>query len=172
MPTSARALGRLFDIGSGIVPVDSQTADMTGHRTNMSNYQGVTFVVFKAAGTANDDPVLDLQEHTAASGGTSQDLDVITDYYIKQEATLDNDETWVKVTQAAASEVTLNGTSAETQMIVVVEVAAEQMSAGFNYLSLNIADTGSAGAQLISCLVIPWGLKVQRAPENMSTLLF
>lgn len=171
MTTVARALGRLFDIGSQIVPVDSQTGAMTGHRINMANYQGVTFIVFKAAGTAGDDPVLDLQEHDASTAGTSQDLDIITDYYIKQEATLDNDETWTKVTQSAASEVTLNATSAETQMIVAIDVAAEQLSAGFNYLSLNIADTGAAGAQLISALCIPWGLKIQRAPENMAAIL-
>lgn len=171
MATTARALGRVFDIGSGIVPVDSQTTGMTGHRIYMGDCQGVSIVVFKAAGTANDDPVLDLQEHSASSGGTSQDLDIITDYYIKQETTLDNDETWTKVSQSAASEVTLNATSAETQMIVVIDVATEQLSAGFEYLSLDIADTGSAGAQLISVLYIPWGLKVQRAPENMAALL-
>ena len=160
-------LGRLFDISAGIVPVDSQTAAMTGKRVSLRNAGGVTIVVFKAAGTANDDPVLDLQQHTASSGGTTADLDIIDHYYIKQEATLDGDETWTRVTQSAASEVTLNSTSAETQMIVVIEVDARSLSDGYDYISLDIADTGSAGAQLISCLYILRDLAVQRTPANL-----
>lgn len=171
MVTTARGLGRIFDIGTGIVPVDSQTAAMTGRRCYTGDCQGVTIVVFKAAGVANDDPTLTLQEHSAAAGGTTQGLAIVTDYYIKQRAALLGDETWAKVTQAAASAITLNATSAETQMIVVIEVASEQLSAGFSYLSLDIADTGAAGAQLISVLYVPWGLNVQRAPENLAVLL-
>lgn len=161
------ALGRLFDISSGIVPVDSQTAAMTGHRVSLRNAGGCTIVVFKAAGTANDDPVLDLQQHTASSGGTTADLDIIDHYYYKQEATLDGDETWTKATQTAASEVTLNATSAETQMIVVIEVDATELTDGYDYISLDIADTGAAGAQLISCLYLLRDLHVQRAPANL-----
>lgn len=160
-------LGRLFDLSAGIVPVDSQTAAMTGTRVSLRHCGGVTIVVFKAAGTANDDPVLDLQQHTASSGGTSADLDIIDHYYIKQEATLDGDETWTRVTQTAASEVTLNATSAETQMIVVIEVDARSLSDGYDYVSLDIADTGAAGAQLISCLYILRDLTAQRTPANL-----
>lgn len=160
-------LGRLFDISAGIVPVDSQSGAMTGKRVSLKNAGGCTIVVYKAAGTANDDPVLDLQQHTAASGGTTADLDIIDHYYIKQEATLDGDETWTRVTQAAASEVTLNSTSAETQMIVVIEVDARSLSDGYDYISLDIADTGSAGAQLISCLYLLRDLAVQRTPANL-----
>lgn len=160
-------LGRLFDISAGIVPVDSQTAAMTGKRVSLRNAGGCTIVVFKAAGTANDDPVLDLQQHTASSGGTTADLDIIDHYYIKQEATLDGDETWTRVTQTAASEVTLNSTSAETQMIVVIEVDARSLSDGYDYISLDIGDTGAAGAQLISCLYLLRDLAVQRTPANL-----
>jgi hypothetical protein len=160
-------LGRLFDLSAGIVPVDSQTAAMTGKRVSLRNAAACTVVVFKAAGTANDDPVLDLQQHTAASGGASADLDVIDHFYIKQEATLDGDETWTRVAQTAASEVTLNATSAETQMIVAIEVMGTSLSDGYDYISLDIADTGSAGAQLISVLYILHDLQVQRAPTNL-----
>lgn len=161
------ALGRLFDISAGITPVDSQTAAMTGKRVSLRNAAGCTIVVFKAAGTANDDPVLDLQQHTASTGGTTADLDIIDHYYIKQETTLDGDETWTKVTQTAASEVTLNATSAETEMIVVIEVDGTELSDGYDYISLDIADTGAAGAQLISCLYLLRDLTVGRAPANL-----
>lgn len=160
-------LGRLFDLSAGIVPVDSQTAAMTGNRVSLRNCGSATIVVFKAAGTANDDPVLDLQQHTASTSGTTADLDTIDHYWIKQEATLDGDETWTRVTQTAASEVTLNTTSAESQMLVAIPVHASQLTDGYDYISLNIADTGSAGAQLISAFYILHDLNVQRAPENL-----
>jgi hypothetical protein len=160
------ALGRLFDISTGAVPVDLSSAAVTGKRVHLKNAGGVTIVVFKGAGTAGDDPTFDLQEHTAASGGTSQDLDVIDHYYLKQEATLDGDETWTKVTQSTASEVTGNGTSAEEQAIYVFEVDATQLSDGFEWVSLNVADVGT-NAQLGSVLYLLRDLAVQRSPENL-----
>jgi hypothetical protein len=164
------ALGRLFDIGTGAAPVDLSTAAVTGKRISMKNAGGCTIVVFKGAGTAADDPTFDLQQHTAASAGTTADLDIVTYYYLKQEATLDNDETWSKVTQAAASEVTGNGTSAEEQAIYVFEVDAAQLSDGYNHISLNIADVGT-NAQLGAVLYILHDLKVQRKPENLASVL-
>ncbi|MFC4609729.1 hypothetical protein ACFO9E_18190 [Streptomyces maoxianensis] len=160
------ALGRLFDISTGAVPVDLSTAAVTGKRVHLKNCGGVSIVVFKGAGTAGDDPVFDLQEHSASTGGTSQDLDVLTHYYVKQEATLDGDETWSKVTQSTASEVTGNATSAEEQAIYVFEVGANQLSDGFEWISLNVADVGT-NAQLGGVLYLLHDLAVQRTPENL-----
>jgi hypothetical protein len=160
-------LGRLFDISLGWAPVDTQTAAITGKRVSLKHASGITFLVIKAAGTANDDPVLDVQQYTAASGGTTADLDVVTKYYIKQETTLDGDETWTEVTQTAASEITLNSTSAETEMLVAIHVHASQLSDGYDYVGLNCADTGSAGAQLAACVYILHDLEVQRTPQNL-----
>lgn len=173
MTTTARALGQLFDINIVTVPVDADAGAVTGKRTSLRNAAGVTFVVVGAVGTANDDLQLDLQEHTAATGGTSADLDIITDYFHKSEATLDGDETWAKVTQAAASEIADvggAGTSAELQQIAVIEVAAEQLSEGYDFVSLNMPDLGSAGAKYVSIIAIVWGLSHQRAPENLAHL--
>lgn len=170
MGTSARALGRLFDLSTGSVPADADGGAITGKRVSLRDAQGVTIVVIGAVGTASDDLQLDLQEHNAASGGTSQDLDIITDYFHKSELTLDGDETWTKVTQAAASEISDvggAGTSAELQQLVAIDVAAEQLSEGFDWVSLNIPDLGSAGAKYVAVLYILWGLKQQRAPENL-----
>lgn len=159
------ALGRLFDVVAGVVPVDLQTAQ-TGNRVHLKNAGGVTIVAFKAAGTAADDPTFDLREHNAASGGTSQDLDIIDHYYLKQEATLDGDEQWSTVTQTAASEVTGDGTSAEEQAIYVFEVDATQLSDDFEWISLNVADVGS-NAQLGCVLYLLRDLAVQRDPANL-----
>src|SRR5687767_14909951 len=110
-------LGRYIDIGTAFAPVDLDTSNgATGKRINMSGHRGVLFVAQLAVGAA-DDVVFDVVQHTAYTSGTSNDLDAtgvsdssgITEWYIKAEAALDNDEIWTTVTQTAASEVTLTG---------------------------------------------------------------
>lgn len=166
------ALGRLFDLSIGWSPVDAQTAQ-TGKRVSLKNAGGCTIVVIKAAGTAGDDHSYDLQQHTASSGGTTADLDIISAYYLKDEATLDGDETWSRVTQTAASEITEAGgagTSAEHEQILVIEVDARQLSDGYDYISLNSGGEGS-NAQLSTCLYILRDLAVQRTPANLAAPL-
>lgn len=162
------ALGRLFDISVGWSPVDAQTAQ-TGKRVSLRNAGGCTIVVVKAAGTAGDDHSYDLQQHTASTGGTTADLDIVTAYYLKQETTLDGDETWTRVTQSAASEITdagAAGTSAEQEQILVIEVDAKQLTDGYDYISLNSGGEGS-NAQLSTCIYLLRDLAVQRTPANL-----
>ena len=162
------ALGRLFDVSTGWSPVDAQTAQ-TGKRVSLKNARGCTIVVIKAAGTAGDDHSYDLQQHTASSGGTTADLDIVSAYYLKQETTLDGDETWTKVTQTAASEITdagAAGTSAELEQILVIEVDGAQLSDGYDYISLNSGGEGS-NAQLSTCIYLLRDLNVQRTPANL-----
>ena len=172
-------LGRLFDIGTGWVPVDLDTSNgATGKRIAMSGFDAITFVVFLAVG-ATDDVVLDVQQHTAYVSGTSNDLDAaavstsvgIDHWYIKSEATLDNDEGWTKVTQSVASEVTLVGaTYGDKQNIVVIEVAASQMGDGYTHLSL-VASSTTSTAHLGSCLYIGHGMRYQKTPAKLRNLL-
>lgn len=162
------ALGRLIDISTGVVPVDLQTAQ-TGKRVSLKNAGGVTIVAFKAAGTAGDDPTFTLKQHTAASAGTTANLAIIDHYYLKNEATLDGDETWTKVTQAAAATIVDPGgatTSAEEQQIIVIEVDSRSLSDGYTYVSLDVADTGS-NAQLGCVLYLLRDLAVARTPANL-----
>lgn len=161
-------LGREFDISIGWSPVDAQTAQ-TGKRVSLRNAAGCTIVVIKAAGTAGDDHSYDLQQHTASTGGTTADLDIVSAYYLKDEVTLDGDETWSKLTQTAASEITEAGgagTSAEHEQILVIEVDARQLSDGYDYISLNSGGEGS-NAQLSTCIYILRDLAVQRTPANL-----
>ncbi len=166
MTTDAHALGRLFDITNGLSIVDLNTGANTGLFINMKNAEICTFVFFAAAGTAGADLVFDLQESTALSGGTTQDLDIITDWFKKEETTLDGDETWTRVSQSAGSEVTVTDTGADVQQIYVFEVLASQLSDGFKYLSLNVADASQA--KIGGILAIMSSLKVQRKPENLA----
>jgi hypothetical protein len=162
-------LGRIFDIGSAFVPVDFNTSDAaTGHRIHLRNYDAVAMVLYKAVGTAGADPVITVVEHDAATSGDSNDLVVIDEFYYKEEVELDGDEVWTRVTQTKAATAVVT-TSAESQGIYVVEVQSQSLSAGYEWVSFNIAAT-VANAQLVAGLYILHGLKVQRRPDLLAQL--
>lgn len=160
------ALGRDYDLSIGFSPVDMQTAANTGKRVSLRNCDGVDIVLVKAAGTAAQDPVLTLNEHTASTGGTSQVLAALTRRYQKQETTLDGDEQWTLATQTAASTMTLDGTSAESEGIYVIPLEASALSDGFDYISVDVADVGG-NAQLGTLFYVLRDLAVQRAPAKL-----
>jgi hypothetical protein len=176
------ALGRLFDIGLGVAPVDLDTANAaTGKRIALSGADAITFVVVAAAGAATD-LVMEVQQHTAYTGGTSADLDTggaggattnaIDHFYIKSEAVLDNDEVWAKVTQTAdTSEITLTGaTYGDKEYIAVLELNAGMLADGYTHVSLNLAATLSA-PMLVTVLYFLHELRYQRAPVRLANLL-
>lgn len=172
MATKERALGHLFDVALSLAPKDLSSGASTGLRIDMRKATTCTFVIVCGAGTAGDDLVVDLQEHSAASGGTSQDLDIITEYFRQSETTLDGDEAWTRYTQSAASETTdSTGTTAEEQNLMVIEVRHDQLSDGFKWISLNIPDLGSAGTKYGAVLAILSGLRMQGAPERLRPTL-
>lgn len=176
-----RGLGRLFDIGVGFAPVDLNTAGATGKRFSMSTATGITFVFGAAvAGGGTDDDVITFKQHTAYTGGTSSNLATasvststgITTYYVKSEATLDNDEAWVEVTQADGATVTLAGaTYAALQFLLAVYVSADQLGDGYTHVSADFADPGSGGSRLGFCIGIVHDLAAQRKPANLANLL-
>ncbi len=172
-------LGRFFDIGLAFAPVDLDTANgATGKRINMSMHRGFLFVCQLAVG-ATDDLTFDVQQHTAYTGGTSADLDAaavtgsvgVTEFYIKSEAALDNDERWTKVEQSAASEVTLTGaTYGDKQNIIAIPVFSDQLADGYTHASVNVSTT-TAAAHLGSAMYLPFDLRFQRAPAKLDNLL-
>lgn len=168
MTTGASALGRLFNVSVGAVPTDAVGGAITGNRIHLKDCGGVSFVVVASAGST-DILDVDLQEHNAATGGTSQDLDIITKYYYQDETTLDGDETWTEGSQSAASEITNIG-SASTQQLVVIEVRAEQLSDGFEWVSLNVPDLGTNGTKFVAILNVAHDLMVMRKPTNLVNL--
>lgn len=174
----AKGLGRIFDLGTGFAPVDLNTADgATGLRLSMADCTGVTIVFIGAVG-GSEDLTLDVQQATAYTGGTSGDLDSattgatgITEYWIKAETALDNDEAWVKVTQAEASEVVVVGaTYGAKQKIVAFYIGADQLSDTYTHISVNAACSTST-AQLGTLLYLKHDLHVQRVPSNLPNLL-
>ncbi|MFD9398347.1 hypothetical protein ACFWA4_05940 [Streptomyces sp. NPDC060011] len=159
------ALGRLFDVSVGCVPTDAVAGAITGKRVSLAGAGGVTIVVV-TTGTSTDITDVDLQQHTAASGGSPADLDIIDHYYYKSASALDGTQTWMRATQTAASEITDVG-AASQQLLLVIEVEAEQLSDGYSYVSLDIPDLGTNGTRHCSILYFLRDLKVMRKAANM-----
>jgi len=175
-------LGRLFDVGIGVAPVDLDTANAaTGKRLAMSVCDAVTILIVAAAG-ATTDLVVDVRQHTAYTGGTSADLDTVSatiptsnsvdHFYIKSEATLDNDEAWASVSQTAdTSEITLTGaTYGDKEYIMAIEVNSGMLADGYTHISVDLSATLSA-AKLITVLYLPHELYYQRKPTKLRNLL-
>jgi hypothetical protein len=166
-----RGLGNVFDLSVGINNVaDLAAGANTGKRIHMRNYDTLGVVFMKnAASAGSDDVIITLQEHTANTGGTSANLAAITDVYRKSAASpLLGTETWNEHTQTAAATFTIAGaTYGGHQGYWCFEIEAGALSAGYEWLSVNIADPGSGGTILGGVLYIPSGLKMPRRPDLM-----
>lgn len=167
-----RGLANAFDITVGINDVaDIAAGANTGKRVHMRNYDSFGVLFRKNAASAGaDDVVITLQEHNANTGGTSQNLAAITDSYRKSVASpLLGTELWVEVTQAAAATLTIAGaTFATHQGFWFFEIEAASLSAGFEWLSVNIADPGAGGTILGGVTYIMSGLKIKRNPPLLA----
>lgn len=167
-------LGEAFDLGVGINAVaDLAAGANTGKRVHMRNYEVLSVLFFKNAASAGTDTVtLTLQEHNANTGGTSQNLAAITDWYYKSTAAaLTGTEAWTEATQAAAATLALadaGPVKAAHQSMVVFKVQAAALSAGFEWLSVNIADPGSGGTILGGLFYVMTDLKIQRRPDLLA----
>lgn len=179
------ALGRLFDVSLGYLNIDLNTSGATGKRVSLKNATGVSFICLLPATAGTEDIVFDVQQHTAATSGTSGDLDATfaagsrgVDYFhIKSATLLAGTETWTKVTNNAGSstvggsEVTVLGaTYGASQCIVVIEVQASQLADGYSYVSIINADPGST-ARVTSVIAVLHDLQIKRAPANLAAAL-
>ena len=156
-------LGSDYDISLGLAPVDLAAAAATGLRQYMGNLDYLTVVFVGAASAAAEGPVLTLKQHTASTGGTTANMATITEFYRKSETTLDNDEQWAKVTQAAGATVT---GQAQVQQMLAFVVRPEDLSAGNAYVSVDIADVG-VGPQPGVVLYLLSGVSPRGIPESM-----
>jgi hypothetical protein len=165
-------LGRLFDVGTGVVPVDLNTADgATGKRVSMVGAKGITIVAFiGAAASGTDDVVLTVKQHTAYTGGTSGTAPTISHAYVKSETALDNDESWAALTPVGGVITLAGATYAAVQKLVAIEVDPRTLSDGYTHISLDAAVT-TAAVQLAGVLYIMHNLFASRAPANLGNLL-
>jgi hypothetical protein len=149
-------------IAQGFLPVLMNTAANAGDWVSMKEFGRMAIVVFKAVGTAGDDPTIAVKQATDVSGTSSKAL-AFTEVRKKQAATnLLAVGQFTKSTSASpASNDTFNTTLgtwtnsdlAEQAAIIVIDIKAEDLDVanGFDCIQVSIADVGT-NAQLGSAL--------------------
>jgi hypothetical protein len=173
-----RGLGRLYDAGIGVAPVDLNTADgATGKRISLAGCSGLdVFCILGVAASGTDDTTINVKQHTAYVSGTSNDLDTaavstssgITEWFVKHEVALDGDETWERVTQSDSSTITLTGaTYAPNQCTVAFHVRASQLGTGYTHVSVDFGHTANV-ARLGTILYLPVGLRYAGRPDRLA----
>ena len=164
------ALGRLVDFTDGIAPVDLSAGASTGKRVSMKRQSGLMVVLFKGAASSGTDPVVTFKESTADTSGTTQNMATPPLYWWqKAGATLAGTETWTQVTASYSSGAqTLTGEQGH-QGVYVWDILSEDLSAGFDYIEVDIAKAGTV-AQLGAVLLIPHDLLSARGPANLAAL--
>lgn len=162
-------LGKSFDLGPAIVPVDLSGGAQTGKRVMLRNAQSLNIVVYKGLEAGTDDPVLTLNQWQALSGGSAAALNV-DHYWAKAAVSLLGTTTWSKVTMASGRTVTLTSQAAN-QGIYVIEINTKDLTDGYDYVSVDTADAGST-AQLGGILYILTDLTVRRDPANLQATLY
>jgi len=134
------------DIVAAFVPVDMQTAANDGDWVNLQNFERCVAVLFKAIGTAGDDPVFTVKQATDNAGSNAKALNISTIW--SKVGTLSGISGFTKNTQAAGATYT-DAASAEAQAIMAVDILAEELDSegGFTHIQLSIPDVGG-NAQL------------------------
>ncbi len=171
------ALGDIIDVTTGINPVaDIAAGANTGKRVHLRNYEGCGVLVsLNAHSAGTDSVVVTAREHNANTGGTSQNLAAIhTVYYKSTAAALAGTETWTELSNLSSGlpQATLTLTNAiipaANQALVYFDVMAPQLSAGFEWFSIDIPDPGSGGTILGGVFYIMHGLKIQTRPDLLA----
>jgi len=144
-----------MQIVSAIVPVDLNTAANNGDWVSLKNFARCSIVLFKAAGTAGDDPVLTVRQASAVDGTGAKALN-----FTRIDAKVGTQTgigTFTAVTQAAANTYT-DAVSAEAQGLFVIDIKSEDLDVanGFDCIQFQVPDTG-ANAQLGCALYLLWG---------------
>jgi hypothetical protein len=145
------------DIIEGWPIVDLQTAANTGDSVSLKNWEGCVVVFVASVGTAADDPTLTLEQSTVVAATDAKALNFTTIYRKQAATSLASTGTWTVTTQTAANTYT-NITSAEQDLIWVVDVQTDEMDAanGFDCIRATVADVGG-NAQLGYLFYIPYG---------------
>lgn len=162
-------LGYQFDVSIGNVPTDVVAGAVTGKYVSLRNASTAAFILCHN-GASTDIIDIDVQQASDSAGTGAKDLDVVTEWFKKSATTLAGTETWTRVTQTAASEITDMG-AASSQLLAVVQVEASQLDDTFCYVSANIPDAGTNATMFACGIWILGGLKIQRKPANLAAAL-
>jgi hypothetical protein len=138
-------IGELINVEPAFVPVDMHTATNAGLWVSFKDYHRCNVVIFKAAGTSGDDPVISINQAQDTSGTGSKGVNFST-IRVKSAAALNQSGPGIDtiVTQTAAASYTATGTAA-LQAIFQISVSASDLDVenDFIFMQVSIAATGT-----------------------------
>lgn len=133
-----------FYVAPAFIPVDLNDAAVTGQRIDLQTAGLATCILI--SGDVAAVITYTFREHTAVSGGTSQDLATVTHFWEKSsttDAAMLSEDFMDKTAQTAAA--TVVTTTAHANQIVVPFAADElDIVDGFRWISVNVSDPGAA----------------------------
>ena len=159
------------NVVSILYPSDIQTK-VTADYIDMADNHALEILFFKGVTTSGDDPVLTIQQATSNAGAGAKDLNV--DFYYLKSGTLLSTSSiggqFTKTTLTASNVITGHATSAEEQQLLGIHIEADMLdvSGGFQYVTVNVADTGTnAHYGCILGVLIPGRYKQESAPNPL-----
>ena len=129
------------DMVIGLTPVNLGAANNNGRWSDVRGFERVAIILIKGSGTAGQDPSIALHQATSNSGTGRADFD-FTRIYQKKGNTANHGD-WTIVDQSA-SHTYQDDESAEQIGIFGIDVETNMMRDGYNFIRIEIADTGAA----------------------------
>lgn len=166
------SLLKFANVVAALPPTDLSSAAVNTPWISLRNALALEFLIIKAIGTAGDDPVINLQQATDASGTGAKTLNITSlahqtaaDITASTSFTLglNTDGDTIDRETSVASYDTDGIDGAENEQLINVRVHSEDLDEGFAFVRLQIADVGT-NAQLAAVIAIALGLNY--AGEN------
>ena len=141
-------IAELVNIEPAFVPVDMHAATNAGLWVSFKDYHRCNVVIFKAAGTAGDDPVISINQALDSSGTSAKGVNFST-IRVKSATTLSQSGPGVDtiVTQTPASSYTATGDAAH-QAIYQISISADQLDVVDGFLFMQVSEIRGLNLQL------------------------
>lgn len=142
------------DFAAGFVPVNMASADNDGDWVNISEYDGIAILFFAAAGTAGQDPTIEVKQAKSGTGTDEKDF-LFSRVWVKKATDIKTVGKATLVTRDADEDFTA-GDLAEKQKMIGIYVRCDQLDSGFTHIAANVGDVG-ANSQIGCILYIGCG---------------
>lgn len=157
-----------------MLPVDLDTAAITGDYVSLKNYSRCCILLLCGDGTAGSDVAALLYQATDVAGTSAKVLNALETgrIYTKEHATaLTGVGQWTKETQATADEQWAPADSGEQVLLWGLEIKASDLDVdgGFDCIRCDFSDPGAA--KIGAALYILYDPSYQAAPELMPDAL-
>lgn len=179
--TANSVVGRLgadYDLIPLAIPVDLDNSQ-SGDQFSLRDCSGFDLVFFTGDGAAGRDVTFTIKKHVDMADGTGTTIalgsasDLRNFYHKRHDSSVVGVGTWTKGTwsDTDGATVVVDDTEGEDSRLIVIPFSKDDLGDGYSAVSITAIVAGGSGAKIGCAFAILWGLKVQRAPQNLRTQL-